>query len=34
MKELNSNFEKYGDSLKHVEGRFFDRIGNNKINEK
>ena len=34
IKELNSNFEKYGDSLKHAEGRFFDRIGNNKINEK
>ena len=34
IKELNSNFEKYGDSLKHVEGRFFDRIGNNKNNEK
>ena len=34
IKELNSNFEKYGDSLKHVEGRFFKDIGNNKDNEK
>lgn len=34
IKELNSNFKKYGDSLKDVEGRFFDRIGNNKDNEK
>ena len=34
IKELNSNFEKYGDSLKHVEARFFDRIGNNKDNER
>jgi predicted MPP superfamily phosphohydrolase len=34
IKELNSNFEKYGDSLKHVEGKFFEHIGNNKINEK
>lgn len=34
IKELNSNFKKYGDSLKDVEGRFFDRIGNNKDNGK
>ena len=34
IQELNSNFKKYGDSLKHVEKRFFDRIGNNKDNEK
>jgi small-conductance mechanosensitive channel len=34
IKELNSNFKKYGDSLKNVEARFFDRIGNNKDNEK